>query len=87
LNSKKLLNKLQVVLIKYGYAKNTLFAASLCCDEVNRVLEKELAKAYWDNFSVVGLAGFPFCGVTSFGAMAHHIPKDRSCLIVYQPQL
>jgi len=34
-----------------------------------------------------GLAGFPFGGVTSFGAMAHHIPDGGSCLIVYGPHV
>ena len=31
--------------------------------------------------------GFPFGGVTSFGAMAHHIPDDGSCLILYGPHV
>lgn len=34
-----------------------------------------------------GLAGFPFGGVTSFAAMAHHIPDGGSCLIVYGPHV
>ena len=34
-----------------------------------------------------GLAGFPFGGVTSFGAMAHHIPDGGSCLVVYGPHV
>jgi hypothetical protein len=34
-----------------------------------------------------GLAGFPFGGITSFGAMAHHIPDGGSCLVVYGPHV
>jgi len=34
-----------------------------------------------------GLAGFAFGGVTSFGAMAHHIPDNGSCLVVYGPHV
>ena len=34
-----------------------------------------------------GLAGFPFGGVTGFGAMAHHIPDNGSCLVVYGPHV
>ena len=34
-----------------------------------------------------GLAGFAFGGVTSFGAMAHHIPQDGSCLIIFGPHV
>jgi len=83
-----LVSKVSTALEKYGYnQKNTLLASSLCCDEVNRELEKEFAKKYGDNFSMGGLAGFPFCGKTSFGAMAHHIPQDGSCLIVYGPHV
>jgi len=34
-----------------------------------------------------GLAGVPFGGVTSFGAMAHHIPDGGSCLVIYGPHV
>jgi Limiting CO2-inducible proteins B/C beta carbonyic anhydrases len=34
-----------------------------------------------------GLAGFPFGGITSFGAMAHHIPDGGNCLVVYGPHV
>ena len=34
-----------------------------------------------------GLAGFPFAGVTGFGAMASHIPDNGSCLLVYGPHV
>jgi hypothetical protein len=48
--------------------ENTLLATSLCCDELARNLEKDLAKVYGRNFSLGGLAGFPFGGNTAFGA-------------------
>lgn len=70
----------------YG-SKNTLVATSLCCDEVNRPLEKALAGAYDEPFVMGGLAGFPFGGVTSFGAMAHHIPDGGNCLVVFGPHV
>jgi len=59
----------------------------LCCDEVNRELEKEFRAIYGDNFSMGGLAGYAFGGVTSFGAMAHHIPANGSCLVIYGPHV
>jgi hypothetical protein len=74
-------------LTPYGYGYNSLVATSLCCDEVNRPLEKALAKQYDEPFVMGGLAGFPFGGVTSFGAMAHHIPDGGSCLVVYGPHV
>jgi hypothetical protein len=70
-----------------GFGKNSLLATSLCCDEVNRTLEKDLSGMFGPNFSMGGLAGFPFGGVTSFGAMAHHIPAGGSCLIVFGPHV
>lgn len=72
---------------KYGYGKSSLLATSLCCDEVNRDLEKTFIGELGDNFFMGGLAGFAFGGVTSFGAMAHHIPHGGSCLIVYGPHV
>jgi hypothetical protein len=88
LDNKTLVTRMTSALEKFGYTKkNTLVATSLCCDEVNRELEKEIGKVYGDNFSMGGLAGFPFCGKTSFGAMAHHIPEDGSCVVVYGPHV
>lgn len=83
-----LADKVGAILSKNGYAKEkTLLATSLCSDEVNRDLEDDLRAKYGLNFSMGGLAGFPFCGVTSFGAMAHHMPDDGSCVILYGPHV
>lgn len=82
-----LVSKVTSALKEFGYGESSLVATSLCCDEVNRVLEKDFSAHYTDNFSMGGLAGFPFGGVTSFGAMAHHIPDGGSCLIVYGPHV
>jgi len=87
LSNKELINKLQKTLEPHGYDHKTLLATSLCCDEVNRTLERDLGESFGDNFSMGGLAGFPFGGVTSFCAMAHHIPNDGSCLVVYGPHV
>mmetsp|Transcript_42127 Transcript_42127/g.121694 ORF Transcript_42127/g.121694 Transcript_42127/m.121694 type:complete len:402 (+) Transcript_42127:122-1327(+) len=87
-NNAALLKLIAGELTDFGYgAKNTLVATSLCCDEVNRPLEKALASAYDEPFVMGGLAGFPFGGVTSFGAMAHHIPDGGNCLVVYGPHV
>jgi hypothetical protein len=87
LKNDDLMKKLNERLSPYGYGSNSLVATSLCCDEVNRPLEKSLAKSYDEPFVMGGLAGFPFGGVTSFGAMAHHIPDGGSCLVVYGPHV
>lgn len=71
----KLAAHVKEVLNRNGYSdRKTLLATSLCCDEVNRDFEQDLTSVYGSNFSMGGLAGFAFGGVTSFGAMAHHIP-------------
>lgn len=86
--SSELASRVKAVLCKNGYSDDkTLLATSLCCDEVNRELEDDLTSIYNFNFSMGGLAGFAFGGVTSFGAMAHHIPDNGSCLVVYGPHV
>lgn len=87
LTNAELMKRVSERLAPYGYGKSTLVATSLCCDEVNRPLEKALAKQYDEPFVMGGLAGFPFGGITSFGAMAHHIPDGGSCLAVYGPHV
>jgi hypothetical protein len=83
----ELVSKVTCKLNKYGYGKTSLLATSLCSDEVNRHLEKSFTHVYGDNFSLGGLGGFPFGGVTAFGAMAHHIPDGGSCLVLYGPHV
>jgi hypothetical protein len=87
ITNKELVDKVTAALAEFGYGETSLVATSLCCDEVNRTLEADFAKHYTDNFSMGGLAGFAFGGVTSFGAMAHHIPDGGSCLVVYGPHV
>jgi hypothetical protein len=82
-----LVKKVSSALIKYGYGKNTLLSSSLCCDELARPLEKDFQRAYGEHFSMGGLAGFAFGGVTGFRAMAQHIPDGGSCLVVYGPHV
>jgi hypothetical protein len=88
LRSSEFASRIKSVLNKNGYDdKKTLLATSLCCDEVNRELEGDLTSVYNFNFSMGGLAGFAFGGATSFGAMAHHIPDNGDCLVVYGPHV
>lgn len=82
-----LVKKVSAQLAPYGYGKSTLLCTSLCCDEVNRPLEKDFQKAFGDHFHIGGLAGFAFGGATGFGAMVAHIPDDGSCLVVYGPHV
>lgn len=81
--AKRVIGRLQ----PYGYGSNTLYSTSLCSDEVNRPLEETLYTLFGEHFNMGGLAGFPFAGVTGFGAMASHIPDGGSCLVVYGPHV
>lgn len=83
----ELVSNVTSALEKYNFGETTQLATSLCCDEVSRVLDQDFAPAYGYNFSMGGLAGFPFGGVTSFGAMASHIPDGGSCLVVFGPHV
>ena len=71
-------------------AENTLFAASVCPDEINHVynnLPQMLAIAWGECFQMGGLAGVPFCGQTGFGAFAAHIPDDGHLFILFAPHI
>jgi Limiting CO2-inducible proteins B/C beta carbonyic anhydrases len=89
LTNADLLARVSSRLSKRGFNQNnTLVASSLCSDEVNRPLEETFYKYYGNSyFSMGGLAGFPFSGLTGFGAMASHIPDDGNCLLVYGPHV
>jgi Limiting CO2-inducible proteins B/C beta carbonyic anhydrases len=89
LTNTDLLARVSSRLSKRGFHQNnTLVASSLCSDEVNRPLEETFYKYYGNSyFSMGGLAGFPFSGLTGFGAMASHIPDDGNCLLVYGPHV
>jgi len=88
LTNDELVDKITAALKAKGYDETkTLVATSLCCDEVNRPLETELSEAFDTNFNMGGLAGFPFGGATSFGAMASHIPDGGDCVVVYGPHV
>ena len=65
LGNKKLVSKVSEILKPHGFGTTTQLATSLCCDELSRPLERDFGEVYGQNFSMGGLAGFPFGGVTS----------------------
>mmetsp|Transcript_22047 Transcript_22047/g.33511 ORF Transcript_22047/g.33511 Transcript_22047/m.33511 type:complete len:312 (+) Transcript_22047:69-1004(+) len=89
LTNSELIQKIcQTLVHDVGLDKEKILAVtSLCCDEVNRPLEFDLANSFTSTFNMGGLAGFPFGGTTSFNAMAAHIPDGGSCLVVYGPHV
>jgi hypothetical protein len=62
----------------------TLLATSVCSDEIIRSATN--FRDYLENshpFTIGGLAGYPFSGITGFKAFASHIPDGGAAIILY----
>lgn len=83
-----LISNIEHTLSRVGYdISTTLVATSLCGDELNRPLEQILANTFGPNYSLGGLAGCPFGGVTSFRKMKNHIPDNGKGFVVFGPHV
>jgi Ca2+-binding EF-hand superfamily protein len=74
-----------------GYTPaNTLFAHSVCSDEVNAKAEQlvNLMVSRWgEGFTLGGLGGLPFAGKSGFRAYLHHAPDSGKLLIMFAPHV
>lgn len=69
---------------------NTLFASSVCVDEINHhstSLNRRLADYWGECFYMGGLGGIPFVGNTGFKAYSHHVPKHGNVFILFAPHV
>jgi hypothetical protein len=69
---------------------NTLFACSICPDEINHhsgSINRRLADFWGACFYMGGLGGLPFVGKVGFGAYSHHVPKDGHLFILFAPHV
>lgn len=68
--------------------RNTLWATSVCSDEVNQSLH-QIDKSFetYGPFTLGGISGIPFAGTTGFNAFASHIPDHGGALIIYGPHI
>lgn len=73
-----------------------LLADSVCADDVIPIHESDipltkrlgkLRKHFLGPFSMGGLAGIPYSGLTGLSTVAHHIPDGGSVLIAYGPHI
>jgi len=73
-----------------------LLANSVCADDVIPIRESEiplpkikgkLKQHFLGPFSMGGLAGIPYSGLTGVLTVAHHIPEGGAALIVYGPHI
>ena len=65
--------------------ENTLFATSLCSDDIN--LSTDFEKVLKRPFTMGGLGGLPCSGITGMAAFGHHIPDNGEALIFYGPHI
>lgn len=70
--------------------ENTLFAQSICPDEINHE-EDDITRLFQvhlgECFHLGGLGGIPFTGKTGFAAFSHHIPDDGNLFILFAPHV
>jgi hypothetical protein len=69
-SEKGLVQKVSSLLKRHGHGKSTLVASSLYSDEPTRPLEND--------FYMRRMSGFPFGGLTGFGAM----PEERQTFFI-----
>ena len=70
--------------------ENTLFAHSICSDEVNNRKEQLIplmVNRWKEGFFLGGLGGLPFAGKSGFGAYLHHVPDNGKLLILFAPHV
>ncbi|MDZ7807509.1 MAG: hypothetical protein U5K71_10380 [Gracilimonas sp.] len=69
-------------------SSNTLWATSVCSDEVNQSLHQldDYFRAFGP-FILGGISGIPFAGKTGFKAFASHIPDKGGAVIIYGPHI
>lgn len=90
-DGKIILRQTKQVLLREGFnSSNTLFALSVCADEINHDVNDitHLFSTFLGSgFHLGGLAGIPFTGKTGFAAYSHHIPDDGHLFILMAPHV
>jgi len=89
--SKYILEYVAEVLDQIGCTDdNTLYAQSVCPDEINHEAGDitDLFSTYLGEvFHLGGLAGIPFTGKTGFGAFSNHVPDDGNLFVLFAPHI
>jgi len=67
--------------------ENTLAAVSVCPDELNNQVVKQIGRLFGAPFLLGGLAGFPFSGESGFSAFGDHIPDGGTGVIFFGPHV
>ncbi len=71
---------------EYGSDRDKiLFATSLCCDDIN--VSTDFRRVLTRPFTLGGLGGLPYSGLTGLVAFAHHVPDGGDAFIFYGPHI
>jgi len=73
---------------KYGLTPDqVVHAASICSDDINSAEYPAQARKMIGPFTLGGLDGLPFTGLTGMGAFEHHVPDGGGILIFFGPHI
>ena len=76
------------VLSPHGIRPNEiLWGQSTCVDDITNTKNKMIHPEIKGPFSMGGLAGIPFTGVTGVTAFSHHVPEHGTALIFVAPHI
>ncbi|ADY51981.1 hypothetical protein Pedsa_1416 [Pseudopedobacter saltans DSM 12145] len=62
-----------------------MFATSLCADDIN--VSTDFRRVLSRPFTLGGMGGLPFAGLTGITAFAHHVPDGGDAFIFYGPHI
>lgn len=81
--------RINILRSDYGFdLDKTILATSVCSDEIIKSATNfRDYVAVETPFQLGGLAGFPFTGLTGFGAFSAHIPENGAAIIIYGPHI
>lgn len=87
----EVLHKVTAVTDRLGLTReNSLFAQSICPDEINHEdgdLPQLLSHHFAHVFHLGGLGGVPFTGKTGFGAFKDHVPDNGHAFVLMAPHI
>jgi hypothetical protein len=95
LQTSTMIQKVATTLGRHGFNRaNTLFGSSVCPDEINSKPGKSLAAQFQASltdqngqFTLGGLGGIPFVGISGMGAFLSHTPTNGKVVIMFGPHV
>jgi hypothetical protein len=64
-----------------------LWGQSTCVDDITNTKNKQVHPEIKGPFTIGGLGGIPFTGITGISAFSHHVPEDGTALIFVAPHI